>query len=57
VFDRDTSEFKFHLGSVFSQLLLADEVNRETPKTQRALLEAMTEGQVSLGGETRVLPK
>lgn len=57
VFDRDTSAFKFHPGPVFSQLLLADEVNRATPKTQSALLEAMAEGQVSLDGETRQLPK
>jgi MoxR-like ATPase len=56
VFDRDTSEFKFHAGPIFSQLLLADEVNRATPKTQSALLEAMAEGQVSLDGETRSLP-
>jgi MoxR-like ATPase len=57
VFDRDASEFKFHSGPIFSQLLLADEVNRATPKTQSALLEAMAEGQVSLDGETRQLPK
>jgi MoxR-like ATPase len=57
VFDRDTSEFNFHSGPIFSQLLLADEVNRATPKTQSALLEAMAEGQVSLDGETRQLPK
>jgi MoxR-like ATPase len=57
VFDRDSSEFKFHSGPIFSQLLLADEVNRATPKTQSALLEAMAEGQVSLDGETRQLPK
>ncbi|MFQ3323300.1 MAG: MoxR-like ATPase [Pseudomonadales bacterium] len=57
VFDRETSEFKFHAGPIFSQLLLADEVNRATPKTQSALLEAMAEGQVSLDGKTRLLPK
>jgi|TARA_B110000902_G_scaffold267041_1_gene357762 MoxR-like ATPase len=57
VFDRDTSEFRFHSGPIFSQLLLADEVNRATPKTQSALLEAMAEGQVSLDGQTRPLPK
>jgi MoxR-like ATPase len=56
VFDRDTSGFRFHPGPIFSQLLLADEVNRATPKTQSALLEAMAEGQVSLDGETRPLP-
>ncbi|WP_111641969.1 AAA family ATPase [Marinimicrobium alkaliphilum] len=56
VFDTDTSRFRFHPGPVFTQLLLADEVNRTTPKTQSALLEAMEEGQVSIEGETRPLP-
>ncbi|MCB1668532.1 MAG: MoxR family ATPase [Porticoccaceae bacterium] len=57
VFNRDKSEFEFHPGPVFSQLLLADEINRTTPKTQSALLEAMAEGQVTVDGETRPLPQ
>ena len=57
VFDRERSAFEFHPGPIFSQLVLADEINRTTPKTQSALLEAMSEGQVSVDGETRVLPQ
>jgi MoxR-like ATPase len=57
VFDRETSGFKFHPGPIFSQLILADEVNRATPKTQSALLEAMEEHQVTAEGETRRLPE
>ncbi len=49
--------FEFVQGPVFTNLLLADEINRATPKTQSALLEAMAEGQVSADGETRALPK
>ncbi len=49
--------FEFMAGPVFTNLLLADEINRATPKTQSALLEAMAEGQVSADGETRGLPK
>jgi len=56
VFDKAQSVFKFHPGPVFTQLLLADEINRSTPKTQSALLEAMEEGQVTIEGETRPLP-
>lgn len=56
VYQRESSEFHFHPGPIFSQLLLADEVNRATPKTQSALLEAMEEQQVSIEGETRPLP-
>ncbi|MDX1489830.1 MAG: MoxR family ATPase [Pseudohongiellaceae bacterium] len=56
VFEPKTGEFSFHQGPIFSQLILADEVNRTTPKTQSALLEAMEEGQVSIEGETRSLP-
>jgi MoxR-like ATPase len=52
VFDRDTSTFQFHKGPVFSQLVLADEVNRATPKAQSALLEAMEEHQVTADGQT-----
>ncbi|MGH8936999.1 MAG: AAA family ATPase [Acidimicrobiia bacterium] len=49
--------FEFHPGPVFANLVLADEVNRATPKTQSALLEAMQERRVTLGGETRSLPR
>ena len=57
VYDRDNAQFEFHPGPVFSQLVLADEINRTSPKTQSALLEAMSEGQVSVEGETRPLPE
>lgn len=57
VYDRDTATFKFHPGPIFAQLILADEVNRATPKTQSALLEAMEEHQVTMEGETRRLPE
>ena len=57
VYQRDTGSFKFHPGPVFAQLILADEVNRATPKTQSALLEAMEEHQVTAEGETRPLPE
>ncbi len=56
VFDRNTSAFVFHPGPVFSQVLLADEINRASPKTQSALLEAMEEHQVSVDGRARDLP-
>ncbi len=56
IFDRDTSSFRFHAGPIFSQVVLADEVNRATPKAQSALLEAMEERQVTLDGITRPLP-
>ena len=57
VFDRNRSEFVFHPGPVFSQVLLADEINRAGPKVQSALLEAMEERQVSVDGLTRRLPE
>uniref|UniRef100_Q47D31 ATPase associated with various cellular activities, AAA_3:ATPase associated with various cellular activities, AAA_5 n=1 Tax=Dechloromonas aromatica (strain RCB) TaxID=159087 RepID=Q47D31_DECAR len=57
IFDRDKSEFRFLPGPVFAQLVLADEINRATPKTQSALLEAMEEGQVTAEGLTRNLPQ
>ncbi|HZR67417.1 MAG TPA: MoxR family ATPase [Burkholderiales bacterium] len=57
IYDRDSATFKFHPGPVFAQLILADEVNRATPKTQSALLEAMEEHQVTAEGETRRLPE
>ncbi len=56
VFDRASGGFVFHPGPIFAQLVLADEVNRATPKTQSALLEAMEERQVTTEGATRVLP-
>ncbi|WP_312799453.1 MoxR family ATPase [Pseudomonas sp.] len=57
VFDKDTGQFVFHQGPVFTELLLADEINRATPKSQSALLEAMEEGQVTIEGATRPLPE
>ncbi|HYJ18019.1 MAG TPA: MoxR family ATPase [Burkholderiales bacterium] len=57
IFERDSSSFKFHPGPVFSQVILADEVNRATPKAQSALLEAMEEHQVTTDGQTRPLPE
>ena len=56
IYDRETNHFRFHAGPIFSQVVLADEINRATPKTQSALLEAMEERQVTLDGETRRLP-
>jgi MoxR-like ATPase len=56
LYDQRTSEMVFRPGPVFTQLLLADEINRTPPKTQAALLEAMGEGQVSMDGVTRPLP-
>ena len=57
VYDRNDASFSFHPGPIFTQLLLADEINRTTPRTQSALLEAMAEGQVTVEGETRALPE
>ena len=57
IYDRDNGSFKFHPGPIFAQVILADEVNRATPKTQSALLEAMEEHQVTAEGETRKLPE
>ncbi|MDT3669562.1 MAG: AAA family ATPase [Aromatoleum sp.] len=57
VFDRETGAFRFHPGPIFAQLILADEINRATPKTQSALLEAMEERQVTADGQTHVLPE
>lgn len=56
VFNRETAKFEFHAGPVFAELILADEINRATPKSQSALLEAMEEGQVTVDGATRALP-
>ena len=57
IFDRTTQGFVFHPGPLFAQVLLADEINRASPKTQSALLEAMEEKQVTVEGATRPLPK
>ena len=57
IYRRDKEAFEFHPGPIFSQLVLADEINRATPKSQSALLEAMAEGQVTIEGETHILPK
>ena len=57
VFDRGSGAFRFHPGPIFTQLVLADELNRATPKAQSALLEAMEERQVTVDGETRPLPE
>lgn len=56
IFDREKSAFEFHPGPIFSQLVLADEINRATPKAQSALLEAMEEQQVTVEGHTYELP-
>ncbi len=56
IFNTQNQSFKFHPGPIFTQVLLADEINRSTPKTQSALLEAMEEKQVTQDGETRPLP-
>ena len=57
IFDNNRKTFDFHPGPIFTQTLLADEINRATPKTQSALLEAMEEQQVTLDGKTHKLPK
>ena len=57
VYDRERNGFVFHPGPIFSQVILADEINRATPKAQSALLEAMEEHQVTAEGETRPLPE
>ncbi len=57
IYQPDTRDFHFHPGPVFSQLVLADEINRATPKTQSALLEAMEERQVTSDGLTHALPQ
>src|SRR5687767_15967521 len=55
IFDRESSSFRFHAGPIFAQIILADEINRASPKAQSALLEAMEEHQVTAEGETRPL--
>jgi MoxR-like ATPase len=57
IFDRETGKFRFQRGPIFSQLLLADEINRASPKAQSALLEAMEEHQVTLDGQSMALPE
>lgn len=57
VYDRNSASFKFHHGAVFTNVLLADEINRATPKTQSALLEVMEEAQVTIDSNTYPLPK
>lgn len=57
VFDKNSGGFVFHPGPIFAELVLADEINRATPKSQSALLEAMEEGQVTIEGATRALPQ
>ena len=57
VFDKESGQFTFHPGPIFAELGLADEINRATPKSQSALLEAMEEGQVTIEGATRPLPE
>lgn len=56
VYEREAGRFRFHPGPILTQLLLADEINRATPKTQSALLEAMAEGQATVDGHTHDLP-
>ena len=55
VYERDSGSFRFHPGPIFTGLLLADEINRASPKTQSALLEAMAENQVTVDGQTHTL--
>ena len=57
IYRRDQEKFEFHPGPIFSELVLADEINRATPKSQSALLEAMAEGQVTIEGKTHKLPQ
>ena len=57
IFDRETGKFRFQRGPIFAQLVLADEINRASPKAQSALLEAMEEQQVTLDGQSMPLPE
>src|SRR2546421_6185304 len=57
IFDQKTRDFEFRPGPIFANVVLVDEINRATPKTQSALLEAMAEGQVTAAGGTRELPR
>lgn len=57
VYNRETGKFDFHQGPVFTNVILADEINRATPRTQSALLEAMAEYQITIESDTRILPE
>ncbi len=57
IYEAKTGEFVFHRGPIFANIVLADEINRTTPRTQSALLESMSEGQVSIDGQTHELPR
>ena len=57
IYRRDLEKFEFHQGPIFAELVLADEINRATPKSQSALLESMAEGQVTIEGTTHMLPE
>lgn len=57
VYNQKTNEFEFRAGPIFAQVVLIDEINRATPRTQSALLEAMEERQVTVEGETKLLPR
>lgn len=57
IFNQETRQFQFIAGPAFTHILLADEINRATPRTQAALLECMGEGQITVDGETRPLPR
>src|SRR3977135_3519691 len=57
IYDRETGRFRFQRGPIFAQLVLADEINRASPKAQSALLEAMEEHQVTLDGQSMALPE
>jgi MoxR-like ATPase len=57
IYKREKEVFEFHPGPIFSQVILADEINRATPKTQSALLEGMAEGQVTIDNQTHILPR
>ena len=57
IYDQEQGQFNFHPGPIFTQVLLADEINRATPRTQSALLEAMAESQFTVDGQTRSLPQ
>ncbi len=57
IYDRESGQFRFQRGPIFAQLVLADEINRASPKSQSALLEAMEEHQVTLDGQTMALPE
>ena len=57
IYDRETGKFRFQRGPIFAQLVLADEINRASPKAQSALLEAMEERQVTLDGQSMPLPE